>query len=1601
MKEKLAARAASPIQASGFFSYVLSQCGGIAMFLFLIICAMCGSGQEVGAQNSFECGIIVKQELTPEQHPAYYDRFGNEYTEDEVSLSFYPNAQRLSCSSGYFALSFVGDWTDNEKNTACQVFGDLSGLLIATNPDDMPPINILLKKEALSSSYAGLGTPFFEANCGVVDSRILYHLNNAYEDNYALQFLGTIQINSNLSWHTVAEDTGTFEVPNITGNKLDLYTVMLHEALHVLGFLSRITPTGASLDNFYSRWDKYLFSVPEDAALLIPEENEACCNYYGFNAAVFDNMPLDFANGCGLRLAFRNNAGTNIAAVNIADYTSFGGANREGIFLNKLSHLDHNCQDELGFIVPKAVMHPGVDYNEARRIITESEKNILCSIGYHLNAMTNCEQACELFTNPDEYIVFLSEGNTITISVDGADGLLSNDVHSEDVTVSFDTECSYMGNLVVDNIVAGSSISLTAATEGIYHFCYTVESCNDICRTEEVTIIVKQEPLPTHCDASYCNIVCFGDFEEFDTTLPDNYFNQLDIPPFRFTEAANSPDVQQLDDNNTLHLGRCHNCDIESIAVPLSEPIPPGCEVVVSYNAIAILMYWGNNPGIIPALQFTALSDYPCSDFSYFNCTPGIFNVCGGTTAANMTPDVCGQAIDFQTTPGTQFPSAIDAINFNNLANQSFTWVNTTGQDITTLLITANNTIGDYSEAESIQYFLDNLIVTLQCEEQIDISAADQEDVCTDSYVYIPYEVCLQNADSPPTEPIIIFLDAGIEGIAGVSVLPGGDFNGNGQAEVNLTAANSCITITLALYIGNNFETGDHINIPLEAFNNGGYCIDGNGSGMDVMLEIIDCGYTPPELNCLDAINYFTVLPGDEGIVAIEQFGVSRPSYMANSAEWTPLSHPFISQTASNPIYFNTDLVVPAGTNLTINNLYLYFAPDRRILVQPGGSLVLNNCTIDGVCQMMWQGIQVEGPGNNILPNTLNSGKLNLVGGEIRNAIIGATTMNLAQLNTFAIAVFDWTTDNDYSNTSSLTMPILWTLPARNTAGGRLSTANTHFINCFQGLNFSWNNTANYEVKAAQFLKDATNLWFPFTTLSPRPEAGVSALWINRLSVTGCTFHDLKYGIRANDANFASATNNTFNRNTIGISVRQILSLVAQGTSIKSNQFENCQLAVQADGIDYNKMSDNTVNLLGNSQTAYTGENLSLGFYLRGTNSIIKNNFIHRTDFGMVFNQSDVEGTLVAGNLVNNSEEAILIEGNNESAQFKCNHLLDYNDCGLELRSFNGFNGVLPQQGECVDPSVVILQPAANSFIATLDVGAVDIRLSPNTETLEYHDVGTTALTVDDNSAIGNFEPENCDPSINLNAYCSFLGLTSLNDVDNYVGIGAMQDKILARKVLNLVADSNYTAAIALLHQYNSSLLAKRRLVPHKIGMDSLALARNILEQINIDSEENLRYKQLYSLLIDLKETNRSIHDINPAEQSLLTDIANSSTKTSYKAQAILYLARGIEFPVVLPALSNGTGNWHTVFKTDTNGKVSTLYPNPAQNTIHFEHQLSTEQKGKLLIYDLVGKEIMQHTFVGNGQQELSVAQLPAGMYLYVMKIDETIVQKSQLVLIP
>ncbi|MBK8474574.1 MAG: hypothetical protein IPL33_21700 [Sphingobacteriales bacterium] len=63
---------------------------------------------------------------------------------------------------------------------------------------------------------------------------------------------------------------------------------------------------------------------------------------------------------------------------------------------------------------------------------------------------------------------------------------------------------------------------------------------------------------------------------------------------------------------------------------------------------------------------------------------------------------------------------------------------------------------------------------------------------------------------------------------------------------------------------------------------------------------------------------------------------------------------------------------MPTTPIVTIDGLYFEFGSKGRIQVlctnQHGGKLTLDNCVLNGdpICQTMWQGIRVQGPGQGI-----------------------------------------------------------------------------------------------------------------------------------------------------------------------------------------------------------------------------------------------------------------------------------------------------------------------------------------------------------------------------------------------------------------------------------------------------------------------------------------------------------------------------------------------------------------------------------------------------------------------------------------------------------
>ncbi|HNI44506.1 MAG TPA: NosD domain-containing protein, partial [Chitinophagales bacterium] len=534
------------------------------------------------------------------------------------------------------------------------------------------------------------------------------------------------------------------------------------------------------------------------------------------------------------------------------------------------------------------------------------------------------------------------------------------------------------------------------------------------------------------------------------------------------------------------------------------------------------------------------------------------------------------------------------------------------------------------------------------------------------------------------------------------------------------------------------------------------------------------------EILCCIAEQPDALLPNNSTISYPDPLYPNRPALLVTGdQQWTDNDNPIAY---SGELYLATDIVVAPNSSLSITGLQLYFAPHCRILVQAGGILTATNSRFDGGCQTMWQGIQAEGSTATQAPAQVFLQQCN-----ISNAIVGLAGMNIPLVDSNNIITLNTPDANPYSNISSFALPQLWHLNSRQTAGAQLQADETLFSNCLQGINISWVGNATNKITNCTF--DSEEIRYPFTHLATQTEAGIYALWVK---VAGSLHHNhfshLRYGMRLNEVNRIETHNNSFDDNLCGISSRAWLMGIDHINRFHHNQFDNNRIGLQADGIDNLLVSDNTINPNTNAQATYP--NGSAGIYLRGCNSLVQNNHLYRTRFGLILADSDLDGTEIGGNIIEQTMEAIVCEGNNSSCYLSCNHLLDYTKFGLDLRAAGNTTGKLPPQGDCINQ-----QPAANTFVP---LNAIDILMGGNTADLYYSDIAanTYLVAMAPGNFTGQFIPQssNCS-SVNLVDYCEDLHLTSLADIDQMPN-GITRDHELTKWFLTYLREEDYESAL-------------------------------------------------------------------------------------------------------------------------------------------------------------------------------------------------------------
>ncbi|WP_395043606.1 hypothetical protein, partial [Flavobacterium sp.] len=455
-----------------------------------------------------------------------FDNYGVKRTLEDVRISPKKDVRSNErilfstqlCSSGIFDLYFEDGSGMNSttisdhiarRAVVCQVFQDLSNFI---NAPAGTRINFWVRNISqvpnVSSQTLGVATGFYNlpstsiaTNFSIADNEI-WKTIHAGVDSYTNVtspitstaglgsfYHGMMAINfNNLNWNLNLNATAL-------SNQLDLYTVVLHEVTHALGFASLIDANGNSKfgENFdyYSRYDTFL--VDHESKPLITNQN-SCNEMYNFQFTVDQNV---LHPNCTNSADFTNTGASINATVCINSLGFLGDSVYVPIYTpqcfengSSLSHFEDQCftsttagatnGNDLYFVMSNAN-----NYGINKRFLKPEEREALCNMGYRLNS-TFGNAAQYSFIN---YGGSTCNGSTVAGINDGINGLDFSYI----VNISTPIQLNPITSRILANDVTTNPANLRF--ECVEDISFTGSNINVIGNDTNASIIF-QSPIP-------------------------------------------------------------------------------------------------------------------------------------------------------------------------------------------------------------------------------------------------------------------------------------------------------------------------------------------------------------------------------------------------------------------------------------------------------------------------------------------------------------------------------------------------------------------------------------------------------------------------------------------------------------------------------------------------------------------------------------------------------------------------------------------------------------------------------------------------------------------------------------------------------------------------------------------------------------------------------------------------------------------------------------------------------------------------------------------------------------------------------------------------
>jgi hypothetical protein len=601
------------------------------------------------SQHSF-CGEFPHHQATSTNPDSiYYDRFGNSY--DILSAQQLPSNPEMICDAGYFKLTFSGV-DPIYKEVVCQVFKDVStqfpqrtltGYCGQTIPNKIVNIKVNYGKDQnnndldCNSNILAVGSPLYYnavgkhgTNCNILNYSQVYHKVNGGNSDFITGDDGLLGLNP-------CQEKFNFNIESVDPTKYDLYTVVYHEAMHIMGFASQIKIENPyiNLNRFYSFYDLLLY---KDGQLVQPSE-QCGTNCYSLVPWFIDQNCEISVGQNGPKVAYHDNKSD---LSHLAD--SNQGCGNSDFLMNY--HLDIGVrkylqEDELKIMCDIGYSNNGCesDYIIYPQAIPK-KKDIESSFSYKYNSLDCLPMlfyACngEFTLNYSEILKYISSNQSISIT----DVFLKQDQTSSFSLTNTNTDFTIVRtNSVADNAT-------------VYYTVTTDVGCKSINGTIFIyfDLYCQQENCPEPFDPCI-NMLCMSDFENIlgpqfdDTKISISY----GFPFWFIGDQFNSPDLFTFPSNTTnqvLRFGNSSGQKAEAFVLKINGGALYDCNLKLKVSS-AYIPSTSNGPGIVKIWGSTSppcnMSDsqvpYGC-DIAPFTCQDGsVYNpVCLGEFNVNTT----------------------------------------------------------------------------------------------------------------------------------------------------------------------------------------------------------------------------------------------------------------------------------------------------------------------------------------------------------------------------------------------------------------------------------------------------------------------------------------------------------------------------------------------------------------------------------------------------------------------------------------------------------------------------------------------------------------------------------------------------------------------------------------------------------------------------------------------------------------------------------------------------------------------------------------------------------------------------------------------------